>query len=389
MISWLRVVLPPWWAVVTVLLGYAAIEVFILAMAWYIGVPPYAEPFKGFGYAAIMTMAAIAYAAYRVWAFHPSHRPGYHEWLAGTPWTSQKPLPLGPVHLVFQDLVILGVMIALSWPRASITSIFLVYGFLVVYLGMLTIAHLYTGQKTWAYAVAFGLGLMVFVLKDPWQFFTAAAVTYGLAFLGLRASLARFPWEDVPLLLELQRTLKTNPFSRQDLDKNNRAQGWPFARLGPGFLNPPQISVADALGSGILVGWWFFVLAYHLNTEGDTTGIVMISTGFLLFGVTGRLVLYCNGYVPPLSLLGRLAHGQLIIPGYDQVFVAPLLATLVILAARWAPGWIEVYPIVAHPVGMVIAWWLLFGMGPDLHAWRLTGNHRIVKGLMNIGQTTR
>ena len=88
--------------------------------------------------------------------------------------------------------------------------------------------------------------------------------------------------------------------------------------------------------------------------------------------------------------MGRLAHGRLIIPGYDKVFVAPLLAMLACLTIISLPYWTGISERFAIPGALTISWWIIYGMGPSLDAWRLTGNHRIVKGvLMTAGQESR
>jgi hypothetical protein len=88
--------------------------------------------------------------------------------------------------------------------------------------------------------------------------------------------------------------------------------------------------------------------------------------------------------MPPLSLLGRVARRRPIIPGYDKVFVAPLLALLVAvplgcvaLAAAPILGGYGSETLLSAAV--TLTWWILVGMGPGLEAWRLTGNCRIVR----------
>lgn len=104
MIRWLRVVLPFPEILLAVIFTYAALELPVVYLERQFGarldVP--VRP------SLIMVCFATAvYGAYWVWAFHPNTRPGYRNWLTSTPWTSRKPLPLGPVQLVWQDVVAL------------------------------------------------------------------------------------------------------------------------------------------------------------------------------------------------------------------------------------------------------------------------------------------
>jgi hypothetical protein len=103
----------------------------------------------------------------------------------------------------------------------------------------------------------------------------------------------------------------------------------------------------------------------------------------------GRVLLYCHSYLPPLSLLGRLSLGRLIIPGYDKVFIAPQLAVLMFVAAATLPFWSGVSHPIAASIGVMASWWILFGMGPSLDAWRFTGSHRIVKGVLLTGENQK
>lgn len=386
MIRWLRVVLPPWWAVLPAVFFYIGLDVFTLCAEWRVGAPFYSL-IESKIFVATMAVFVVPYVIYRVWVFHPALRPDYYSWLLGTPWMSRKPLPLGPVHLVLQDVLLLFVVIGLCWPRCGTQSLALLKVLLTSYVIVLGYLHVYTGQKAWAYAVGVGLGFMGLLVFSP-LFYVAAGITYFVAFLGLRASLAHFPWDNVPQFQKLQQALKGNPQSQR-----KGMLGWPFERLGPGFSSDNQFTLTDAILTGLLVGWWCFVVAYLLSTHNLEIEITWrMSSFFLVGGVICRIVIYCHGYAPPLSLRGRIALGQLIIAGYDQVFVAPILATLVFLAARMLHIWIGISDLIVLPIAVTAMWWILFGMGPSLNAWRLTGNHRIVKGLLMLaprGQQNR
>jgi hypothetical protein len=386
MIRWLRAVLPPWWTVLAAVFCYLGLEFFCLGSEWRLGVPFYSIV-EGRIFVIEMAFFVVLYAIYRVFAFHPALRPGYYHWLRGTPWTSRKRLPLGPVHLVLQDVLILGVAVGLCWPRCGTESLAVLQVFLAAYVIVLGFSHVLTGQKAWAYAVGVGLGFMVLFALSP-LFFVAAGITYAVAILGLRASLAHFPWDNVPQLQVLKQSFKSNARS-----KYKGMLGWPFERLGPGFSFDNPFTLGDSLLTGLLAGWLLFVAGYQINTydvKKSNEMILMVSSFFLAGGAIMRIACYCDGYVSPLSLWGRLAHGRLIIPGYDQVYLAPLVAVLAFVAMATLPLWSGIPGLIAIPIGLTMTWWTLFGMGPSLNAWRLTGNHRIVKGLMtNAGQQNR
>src|ERR1043166_5279277 len=47
--------------------------------------------------------AAGVFAMFRLVRFHSACNDRYRNWLEQTPWTADKPLPGGPVHIVWQD----------------------------------------------------------------------------------------------------------------------------------------------------------------------------------------------------------------------------------------------------------------------------------------------
>ena len=57
---------------------------------------------------------AFIYGIYRVVKFHPDTNQRYRDWLATTPWTYGKPLPLGPLRLVWEDAVIIACLIGVA-----------------------------------------------------------------------------------------------------------------------------------------------------------------------------------------------------------------------------------------------------------------------------------
>src|SRR6266851_8591697 len=159
MMRWLRVVLPPlsFLPIYGAVLGVFA--AFVLYLEWQLGQP---LPTARETLHPIVSIFTIIYAVYRVLSFHPAMLPPYRAWLATTPWTSRKSLPW-PVHLVLQDLVILGIIGALAWPLCGPWTLAVPQVFLVIYLLCLASMHFATEEWGWGYAVCFGLGLAVFL----------------------------------------------------------------------------------------------------------------------------------------------------------------------------------------------------------------------------------
>jgi hypothetical protein len=388
MIRRLREVWPPWPVLVMGVVVMGTYQLLFLWMEWLENQPLFAAPKPEAQriLTAVLGVVVVLYAGYRLFTCHPALRTGYYHWLRGTPWTSRLALPLGPIHLVWQDLLALAVVMAIGWPRLEWQTLVVLAVFLFAYLLILGGMHYLAGAKGWAFAVGFGIGFMVLYLRDPVPFAVAAAGTYVIAYLGLRGSLAAFPWDgshvqkmhDAYLLYHVNGKRRGSQYEL----------GWPYHRLGPTFPDAPRLAMYDPSLLGALAGWWFFAISYQCRMLPDAIdGAYSVYYGFLAIGILIRLAVYCDGYAPPLSLVGRLIHGRWIIPGYDQVFVAPLLAIVVGVSAWVVPRLTALDPLVTTPIAFDLTLWILLGVGPGLQVWRLTGNHRIVQGVAT--NTTR
>jgi hypothetical protein len=129
-----------------------------------------------------------------------------------------------------------------------------------------------------------------------------------------------------------------------------------------------------ALLISLLAGWWVRV---HFLVDSVPDDAEMPYWMVLVIGSFCRVVIYCSGYLPPLNLAGRVFRMRWIIPGYDKIFLAPAIVLSVgyiLPRVLLRNGW-EASAV--YPLGMVIILLLLFLLGPNLRAWRLTGSHRI------------
>lgn len=372
---------------------YIGLQLFCLHQEWLANIPPFGMRDCNEVFLVVSIGLAALYGIYRVTAFHPAVRPGYYEWLCTTPWTSSKSLPLGPIHLVWQDAVLMLIVFGLTLPRGwfDITSLrawiekdrldatAVFAGFFGAYAFTLGFMLLYTGQKVWGYATLFSFGLMIVSFRQPAYLAVNTVLTLAIAHVGLHLALARFPWPDARTLQKSMQATK-NLHARPGSDANTL--GWPYDRLGPQSLDDTEASWDAKFVMGVLMAWWFFVVHYQFRFNGDESGGYFVLFLFIVGTTFQRVCSYCNGYAPPLSLAGRLATGRLIIPGYDQVFLAPILALIVGSAAWKVPGWLGVNPIFVTPFAFVLVWWIIYAMPPSLKQWRLTGNHRIAPAVM-------
>ena len=193
-VGWFHRVYPPLWAVLIVLLFFAATEglfwwtrlAFGVSIDSVVGVLQIRD--------SLILMSASGYAAFRVCAFHPIFRPKYRAWLELMPWTADKPLPLGPVTLVVQDLVMLVLMRAILHDYQMLeTSLPLV--FLYSYVAVATAAIWASGERGIGLVLLFGGGAAI--RSDwwtPWAALLVLAACYGVVIYGMRRSLLAFPW---------------------------------------------------------------------------------------------------------------------------------------------------------------------------------------------------
>lgn len=372
MIRWLRLVMDPG-RLAEVLLA-AWLPTALIALAHVFTNDGWPDPRElRLGLPALL-LAAFGWGVYRVYQSHPLARPGYADWLARSPWAAGQPLPDGPVHLVLQDVVVLVPFAGPAWAVfGDAAAVLLLKLFAVGYLAWLGLLLAFTGPRLFAYLVLAGTAGLV-DLDDPVQLLATAAGVYVVGLVGLRHSLDRFPWDVT--LSQSARAAKAEATQT----------GWPFARLGPA-PPPERFPRWEAAAVAATAGWWVFALADVAGRWGQRRGDPELAAGFVLlvlgygtlFVAIGRLNRYLNGYSSPLSLLGRIATGRLVIPRFDVVYVAPLLAGAAAVGV----------PLLGHfrfglpvPVcgGLAIAATLfaLIGVGPSRARWTLASRARLV-----------
>src|SRR5207249_1213109 len=102
----------------------------------------------------LLAVACFSYASFRTTHCHPFYNARYRRWLQTTPWTSRLPLPLGPIHLVWQDGFVLVMMALLAYLQGDLNPLHLLTFSLAVYLAWLARSFWPTGHWAFAYAVA-------------------------------------------------------------------------------------------------------------------------------------------------------------------------------------------------------------------------------------------
>ncbi len=192
MTAWMRQVLPPpsaqwvFWILFALLAG-------VECLLWWADIR---LEFAGYGpRGALVMLASVVYGVFRAVAFHPACRPEYRLWLQATPWTNRLPLPLGPVHLVVQDCLVIAVLAALAYGVPGLTPMSIVVTCLCAYLVAVNALTAFTGVLVEPYVVAFGLAVLVRLAHHETTQLLMLACMYIVSVIGLRRSLSRFPWE--------------------------------------------------------------------------------------------------------------------------------------------------------------------------------------------------
>ncbi|HET6880701.1 MAG TPA: hypothetical protein VFI31_11130, partial [Pirellulales bacterium] len=120
-VRWLRIAAPPRWTPLA-LLPIAVMELIYGWLIW---------QWQGAGAAELLekrdniwVFLAFILGVQRVWEFHPLFHEDYRNWLRLTPWTSRSPLPVGPIHLLPQDALWLGLALLL-WHDPGVSRLYL------------------------------------------------------------------------------------------------------------------------------------------------------------------------------------------------------------------------------------------------------------------------
>ncbi len=357
-------------------------------------------------------ICAMGYGLFRVLYFYPLTHKKYGQWLATTPWAYGKPLPLGPVHLVWEDLLVVVVLILAAlvglWnfcTSGAIADILLIEQFhaasaimvtagiiaacfFLTYLIILTLAI--TAHK-YITAVLFLIPLILYPHLNLWIGTGIFGLICVLVFLGLRHTLQRFPWNS-PQWTRSPRELLLDDVHRQGLI------GWPYRQIGPPRSVRQDNETLASIVFCAMVGWWMLAgphLALMLGRVKDMTEAIETldarlrdsnpsgnSTLFViwfllvLFLTACRLFTYLRDTLPPISLIGRVRTGRWVIPGYDKVLVTPIL---MVLYGWFGPGlWVSMgLPLIAVPaVSMTGLLLLCMLLGPTKESWRHTGQYR-------------
>ncbi len=158
--------------------------------------------------------------------------------------------------------------------------------------------------------------------------------------------------------------------------------GFPHQFLSP-KVSVRSISRAEGTAISLLAALWCHAIVTNCpdaESQRALAGLLMLPVGF---SIIARFLLYCGRYWPPISLWGRIRTGRYVIPRYDRVLVAPILAAVVLLGGVSLVDLARLRTTPGMPIVIAISLWINVCLGPRLLDWRLTGGHRLGLGIRN------
>lgn len=350
-----------WFLLPEIVRGGAVIYAILLALEamlrWLAGVPFGPGKVGGMPSYVVLLFVAGLYGFGRVVRFHPELLPRYKPWLATVPWRPGMPLPLGPVHPVGRDLLVL-VPLALLAQFASGGSWavpLLVFG--VAYLVPMWVAFL--GRGWWACALAVGFAGLVRAAGDVPVTAAIVVAMLAAALLGLRQSMPR---------QEL----------KPDTKPSAAGLGSPFEELAP-VPPPTPVPLAHAAAYAGLAGWWVYCVVAVVWPDANRVSTVLVTSALCTMAAVQRLVVYLAGSAPPLDLRGRWTTGRWVLPGYDHILIAPLVVLLVAISLPPALAQAGLPVAVLAGVSSTAVLLLAIILPPTRARWRLTGQRHLVR----------
>ncbi len=321
----------------------------------------------------ILGMAAALYAFFRLVRFHPVCNQAHADWLKSTPWTAERPLPMGPVHPVFQDVILIAALMAIAKFHAHADPFSPAIVFFFIYLIGMT--FLLAATRQWLSCLLLGFLWPTLMLPEVngWTVAFLLVCIVIVIWDGHRRSLRSFPWNF--------RSLFNRPASsvfqtdiRLDFGSLNGAVqsslGWPLMALSP-KLKSVTMSQSVCISLAALFGWWSYCLLRSTNAE-PTPELFMI---FAFIAAFMRLGIYLNGTTAPFHFWARFVWGRILVPGYDQIFLTPVFVAIVgILGATLIKHSGSAFAL-SESGTFAFIWYLLLAGGPTLQAWALTGQH--------------
>ena len=131
-----------------------------------------------------------------------------------------------------------------------------------------------------------------------------------------------------------------------------------------------------------MFGWWMHAVMLHITNKELLEGSCLLFLGYgSVMLAIGRIARFGKNHASPLGFGGRLLTLRWIIPGYDQIWVAPIAIPAVAASLGLLGHYgLQIPPAILIPGVAVIAVWIDIWIGPSPEKWKLTAPVRIVHG---------
>lgn len=327
----------------------------------------------------IAAISSVAMAGFRLTRF-PENT--YGDWLAQTPWTSNKRLPFGPWHPVWYDIIplaLLGVVPAGAiWIGSTIPGglrsemspwigLFLAS---VLFLSVWTLGGVVVVRKDWRWVELAGVAWMGgFLHFIRWPSLTPWLFTYsGLSLLGWTA----FAW--FAMNSRLKRFTDQHELNEMASTKHSQTAAiGTYGVLSPGHRpsvgwGPTAKKYRSTLGA-ILVALTSLVFSTLPNWE----PVLLIACGAvpILCGLIATAFI-AAGQCSHLNLFARWSRKRLIVPGYDVIWLYCLGIMIpgFLILQMGRDGFLP--PHIAGPLCIAISLLLALRLHPGHRRWTLT-----------------
>ena len=311
----------------------------------------------------LIVLALGSFALFRASAFHPVQSKPYRDWLKTSPWHPGLSLPLGPITLVWQDVVFVAALGAVAcirhhWDPAGIITIFGVAYTISALLPLFA-----SGQRWTCIAIGIILAAVLRFMADWWITAAILVAAYPLVHFSLIRSLKSFPWE------------------KEETPPAIAGLGWTFEKLGP-YVEPASIATRWAIAVSLLLGAWTYAIIYHVE-EADRISVMIASIGGGSFLAFIRLIVYTGNCRNPMGMIARIWTGHFMIPRYDRILIVPAMAGMVAIGLPVILMYISSEVLLLSPAALAgidcVAMFLTVLIpGPTAKHWRLTGAFHII-----------
>ncbi len=317
---------------------------------WELSVAPFQKIFHKIELVTILFIFGI-YGLGRI-SRHPLFNKQYRNWLESTPWTTDRPLPMG--SFLPSLPLLLGVAVSYLY-QIVVIKFYYPLGLIGLCMGLSVtlILSVVSTQKLVAYYLAlFALVLAHFPLHPEIWMPGAIVIFLFLVYFGLR-SLSYYPYAPKP--------------------DSPRELGW-MSFLAPVrddrvFNQGHGLKISLIIGTAISV----WLKGYEVKFTQEGFGwllLVIFLIALARFGITRSW--HGQDIRPNIPLFGFLKINRLYLPRYDEIIFNPLIIFFLSPILAVAGYFFGLPDYLCYAIAVACAFYFFFETGPNIANWRLT-----------------